>query len=64
MNVLGWKWVGQDVTIDMLKTESIRLLKDAAKLRLVNLLLHSKRIIDYRIKIMILKNRKVLINKM
>ena len=37
MNVLGWKWVGQDVTIDMLKTESIRLLKDAAKLRLVNL---------------------------
>ena len=37
MNVLGWKWVGQDVTIDMLKTESIRLLKDAAKLRLENL---------------------------
>ena len=37
MNVLGWKWVGEDVTIDMLKTESIRLLKDAAKLRLVNL---------------------------
>ena len=37
MNVLGWKWRGEDVTIDMLKTESIRLLKDAAKLRLVNL---------------------------
>ena len=37
MNVLGWKWVGEDVTIDMLKTESIRLLKDAAKLRLINL---------------------------
>ena len=37
MNVLGWKWVGEDVTIDMLKTASIRLLKDAAKLRLVNL---------------------------
>ena len=37
MNVLGWKWVGQDVTIDMLKTESIRLLKDVAKLRLENL---------------------------
>ena len=37
MNVLGWKWVGEDVTIDMLKTESIRLLKDVAKLRLVNL---------------------------
>jgi len=37
MNVLGWRWVGQDVTINMLKTESIRLLKDAVKLRLGNL---------------------------
>ena len=37
MNVLGWKWRGEDVTIDMLKTESIRLLKDAVKLRLGNL---------------------------
>ena len=37
MEYLCWKWIGEDVTIDMLKTESIRLLKDAAKLRLVNL---------------------------
>jgi hypothetical protein len=37
LNVLGWRWVGQDVTINMLKTESIRLLKDAVKLRLGNL---------------------------
>ena len=37
MNVLGWKWVGEDVTIDMLKTESIRLLKRAADLRLEHL---------------------------
>jgi hypothetical protein len=37
MNVLDWRWVGQDVTINMLKTEAIRLLKDAAKLRLGNL---------------------------
>ena len=37
MEYLHWKWVGEDVTIDMLKTASIRLLKDAAKLRLVNL---------------------------
>ena len=37
MNVLDWRWMGQDVTIDILKTESIRLLKNTAKLRLVNL---------------------------
>ena len=37
MNILDWRWMGQDVTIDILKTESIRLLKNTAKLRLVNL---------------------------
>jgi len=37
MNVLDWKWMGEDVTINMLQKESIRLLKDAAILRLGSL---------------------------
>jgi hypothetical protein len=37
MNVLDRKWMGEYVTIDMLQKESIRLLKDAVKLRLGNL---------------------------
>jgi hypothetical protein len=37
MNVVDWKWMGEYVTIDMLQKESIRLLKDAAVLRLGSL---------------------------
>ena len=34
MDYLGWKWVGEYVTIDMLKEEARRLLKGAAEARL------------------------------
>jgi hypothetical protein len=34
MDYLGWKWVGQPVSIDMLKTEARRLLRGAAFSRL------------------------------
>lgn len=34
MDYLGWKWVGQHVTIDMLKNEARRLLRGAAFSRL------------------------------
>ena len=34
MDYLGWKWVGQPVTIDMLKNEARRLLRGAAFSRL------------------------------
>ena len=37
MEALNWKWMGEDVTINMLQKESIRLLKDAAILRLGSL---------------------------
>jgi hypothetical protein len=36
MDYLGWKWVGQDVTIAMLRDEARRLLKGAAQSRLGN----------------------------
>jgi hypothetical protein len=34
MNYLDWKWVGEKVTIEMLRESAERLLRDAAKLRL------------------------------
>ena len=34
MDYLGWKWIGQPVTIDMLKAEARRLLRGAAFSRL------------------------------
>ena len=34
MDCIGWKWLGQHVTIDMLKSEARRLLRGAAVYRL------------------------------
>lgn len=34
MDYLNWKWVGESVTVDMLKEEAKRLLKGAAEARL------------------------------
>jgi hypothetical protein len=34
MDYLGWKWVNEYVTVDMLKKEARRLLKGAAEARL------------------------------
>jgi len=34
MDYLNWKWVGESVTVDMLKEEARRLLKGAAEARL------------------------------
>ena len=34
MDYLGWKWVGEYVTVDMLKKTAKRLLRDAAESRL------------------------------
>ena len=34
MDYLGWKWRGEDVTVDMLKETAIELLRDAAESRL------------------------------
>ena len=34
MDYLNWRWVGQHVTVEMLREEAERLLRNAAKLRL------------------------------
>ena len=34
MDCLDWKWVGEDVTVGMLKTEARRLLRNAVEARL------------------------------